>query len=78
MGIAYDVPTVALFGSTSPYLETLRDNVEVIYHALECSPCRRKPICDGAFTCMTGIAPGEVMTSLDRVLPNKRIAAIDA
>ena len=78
MGIAHDVPTVVLFGSTCPYLETLRDNVEVIYHALDCSPCRRNPTCHGAFTCMTGIVAEEVITSLERVLPNKRIVATDA
>lgn len=78
MGVAHDVPTVALFGSTCPYLETLRDNVEVIYHALECSPCRRKPTCNGAFSCMTDITADEVMTSLDRVLASQRIVATDA
>ncbi|MED5540185.1 MAG: glycosyltransferase family 9 protein, partial [Pseudomonadota bacterium] len=43
MGIAADIPTVALFGSTCPYLETGRHNVRVIYHGLECAPCKRSP-----------------------------------
>jgi heptosyltransferase-1 len=33
MGIAAGIPTVALFGSTCPYLETGRDNVSEVLHA---------------------------------------------
>ncbi len=52
MGIARNVPTVALFGSTRPYLDPASPRAQVLYHPLECSPCRRRPTCDGAFTCM--------------------------
>ncbi len=61
MGIAFNVPTVALFGSTCPYLDTTRPNASVIYHALECSPCRRNPTCGGDFTCMKSISIDEVV-----------------
>lgn len=61
MGIAFNVPTVALFGSTCPYLDTTRANAKVIYHALECSPCRRNPTCNEAYTCMSAISIDEVM-----------------
>lgn len=61
MGIGFDRPTVALFGSTCPYLTTGSARTRVIYHALECSPCRRRPTCGGAFTCMRGITPDEVL-----------------
>lgn len=60
MGIAFGVPTVALFGSTCPYRDTRRDNARVIYHQLPCSPCRRHPTCHGRFDCLTGISPDEV------------------
>ncbi|MGE0082654.1 MAG: glycosyltransferase family 9 protein, partial [Thiohalomonadaceae bacterium] len=62
MGTAFARPTVALFGSTCPYLETGSARTRVIYHALECSPCRRRPTCGGAFTCMRGITCDEVLT----------------
>lgn len=52
MGIAFGVPTVALFGSTRPYLDTTRRNARVLYEPLACSPCRRRPTCGGEFTCM--------------------------
>ncbi|MFP4162301.1 MAG: glycosyltransferase family 9 protein [Ectothiorhodospira sp.] len=70
MGPAFDVPTVALFGSTCPYLETGRDNTVVIYHDLPCAPCRRNPVCDGRFDCMTGITPEEVLQRVAQVMPH--------
>ena len=69
MGIAAGVPTVALFGSTCPYTQTGRDNVRVIYHALPCSPCKRRPTCGGHFDCMGGIRPVEVLDALRQVMP---------
>lgn len=70
MGPAFDVPTVALFGSTCPYLETGRENTTVIYHDLPCAPCRRNPVCDGRFDCMTGITPEEVLQRVAQVMPH--------
>lgn len=61
MGIAQNKPTLALFGSTLPYSNTCRDNAQVLYHKMSCSPCRRRPTCDGAFTCMRQITPQQVM-----------------
>jgi heptosyltransferase-1 len=68
MGIAADIPTVALFGSTCPYLETGRDNVRVIYHGLECAPCKRSPTCAGRFDCMVGITADEVMSAFNELV----------
>jgi heptosyltransferase-1 len=61
MGPACDVPTVALFGSTCPYTHAGRPNARVIYHRLDCSPCRRHPTCDGRFDCMRAIGVDEVL-----------------
>jgi heptosyltransferase-1 len=52
LGIALRTPTLALFGSTRPYLDTGRPNARVLYEALDCSPCRRRPTCGGSFDCM--------------------------
>lgn len=52
MGTALRVPTVALFGSTRPYLQTGSALTRVLYEPLPCSPCRRNPTCDGRFDCM--------------------------
>jgi heptosyltransferase-1 len=61
MGIALNVPTVALFGATRPYLDTTGSSGKVLYHQLECSPCRRNPTCDDDFTCMKAITSLEVV-----------------
>lgn len=68
MGIAAGIPTVALFGSTCPYRETGRDNVRVIYHGLECAPCKRSPTCAGRFDCMVGITVDEALGALNELV----------
>ncbi len=52
IGTAMRVPTVALFGSTRPYLSAGEAPTRVMYEALPCSPCRRHPTCGGRFDCM--------------------------
>jgi heptosyltransferase-1 len=71
MGIAFDIPTVALFGSTRPYTDTTRDNAKVIWLGRTCSPCRRKPTCQGRFECLRDITPESVMAELDAVLKSR-------
>lgn len=61
IGPAFARPTIALFGSTCPYLHTSRSNTRVIYRKLDCSPCKRNPTCDGAYHCMRAIQVEEVV-----------------
>lgn len=68
MGIAFGTPSLLLFGSTCPYLDTTRANAQVLYHKLDCSPCKRRPTCDGAFTCMRLITIEEVLDAARGVL----------
>lgn len=68
MGIGFDRPTVAMFGSTRPYLDAGRRNAEVIWLGMQCSPCRRHPTCNGAFTCLRDIRPAQVIAAARRVL----------
>jgi heptosyltransferase-1 len=63
MGIALGTPSVLLFGSTCPYLNPGRSNARVLYHELPCSPCKRRPTCNGAFDCMRAIDPAEVLAA---------------
>ncbi len=67
MGIAQQIPVVALFGSTRPYLKTDNQAASIIYHDLPCAPCKRQPVCNGSFTCMRDITPAEVMAQVKRV-----------
>lgn len=68
MGIAFGIPSVALFGSTRPYLDTGSANAGVLYHRLDCSPCRRHPTCNGAYTCMRLIEVTEVVDTLSTII----------
>ncbi|MBT2969056.1 MAG: lipopolysaccharide heptosyltransferase [gamma proteobacterium symbiont of Ctena orbiculata] len=74
MGIAMHRPTLCLFGSTRPYLDTTHENAAVIYHPRECSPCKRKPTCNGRFDCMREIKVAEVMSRASRLAALQREA----
>ncbi|MEW8286002.1 MAG: glycosyltransferase family 9 protein [Candidatus Thiodiazotropha endolucinida] len=67
IGIAMNRPTLCLFGSTRPYLDTTHENAAVIYHPRQCSPCKRKPTCNGSFDCMRDIKVTEVMRHASRL-----------
>ncbi|NTS75720.1 glycosyltransferase family 9 protein [Catenovulum sp. SM1970] len=60
VGIAQHTPTIAIFGSTRPYTHTTRDNAQVMYTEIECAPCRRRPTCDGDFTCLKKLTAEDV------------------
>ena len=64
MGVALQRPTVAIFGSTCPYLEGGAGPLRVLYEALPCSPCQRRPSCEGTFTCLRMITPERVMEAV--------------
>lgn len=68
MGIAFARPSLLLFGSTCPYRDTTRHNARVLYHRLPCSPCKRRPTCGGAFTCMRLIEVDEVLAAARGVM----------
>jgi heptosyltransferase-1 len=71
MGIAFARPSLLLFGSTCPYLDTTRADARVLYHRLDCSPCKRKPTCDGSYTCMKLIEVDEVLAAARELLGRK-------
>lgn len=62
MGVMHQVPTIAIFGSTCPYSEAL--GTKVLYLNKACSPCRRKPICNGRFECLRDITPEAVIAAM--------------
>lgn len=72
MGTAFRRPTVALFGATRPYLTTVSPVTRVLYQPLPCSPCRRTPTCDGAFTCMRAHTPESVLSACRDLLEADR------
>jgi heptosyltransferase-1 len=68
LSISFRTPTVALFGSTTPYLDPPNNLTRIVYHRLDCSPCETRPTCGGAYTCMRMIEVGEVRAALAAVM----------
>ena len=68
MAVAFNTPAVILFGSTCPYRNTCRANARVIWLGLACSPCKRRPTCHGAYTCMRDISAEMVMCEVAQIL----------
>lgn len=60
IGVALQRPVVALFGSTCPYTRGTTSPLRVMYDALPCAPCKRRPTCQGAYTCLRGLTPARV------------------
>jgi len=68
MGVAFERSTVALFGATRPYLDAGTPRARVLYHPYPCSPCRRRPTCEGRFPCMHAIETDEVLRAVRSLL----------
>jgi heptosyltransferase I len=60
MGAAFDCPTIAIFGATCPYFHTAGGKTVVLYNRMDCSPCRRNPVCGGQYPCMHSIGTEKV------------------
>jgi heptosyltransferase-1 len=71
MGLAFDRPTVTIFGSNIPYTEPPTDRGKVLVHWLDCSPCKGNPTCDGDFTCLKLIHAEDVMAAAREVMANQ-------
>ena len=72
LGIAMRTPTVALFGSTCPYLDPGSGPAKVLYEPLPCSPCHRRPSCGGEFDCMKSHTVDKVLASVALLLEKIR------
>ena len=65
---AFEVPVVALFGSTDPVVTgPYRRQGKVIFKQVECSPCFKK-VCPTHFMCMKSITADEVLEAVLSIL----------
>lgn len=68
LSLAFQRPTVALFGSTRPYQVTPGVTSRILFRDMACAPCRKHPTCGGDWTCMRRLDVEEVMEALNGVL----------
>jgi heptosyltransferase-1 len=71
MGVAFNRPTVAVFGSTCPYTVAPGAKLVVLYDPRHCSPCRRHPTCAGEHPCMKEIGAERVAEAARRLIRDK-------
>lgn len=76
MAVALAVPSIALFGSTCPYLDTGSPSHVVLYENLHCAPCRRHPTCGGRFDCMRAFTAERVFAEAERLLAGRPTLAL--
>lgn len=69
MAVGLNKPTIALFGSTRPYTQTDNPLAKILYTAIECAPCKRKPSCNTRFDCMQQLTPERVLQTAQELLP---------
>lgn len=65
--LAVGTPTIALFGPNDPFRFRCEPGIIVLEHDLPCRPCRRRPTCGGAYTCMAFITVDEVLGAIEKV-----------
>ncbi|MCS7187240.1 MAG: glycosyltransferase family 9 protein [Armatimonadota bacterium] len=66
--LAVRTPTIALFGPNDPFRFRSEEGILVLEHDLPCRPCRRRPTCGGAFTCMALITVDEVVAAVEKAI----------
>ncbi len=71
--LAVGTPAVALFGPNDPFRFKSEPGIIVLEHDLPCRPCRRRPTCGGAFTCMALITVDEVLEAVEKAVSQAKI-----
>lgn len=68
VGASLGVPTVVLFGSTSPaWTAPVGEDVQVVQHEVHCNPCFRRT-CPTQLECFNGIDPDDVLARVRRAM----------
>jgi heptosyltransferase-2 len=72
MAAALDVPTIALYGSSSPeHTPPLSSKSQIIYLGLDCSPCFKRVCPLGHTRCLHEITPEQILTTITRMMVGK-------
>ncbi len=73
-GLSTDRPTIALYGSTDSSWMAEEPYTTVCFHPMPCSPCMRRPTCEG-YPCMQAITVQEVIDTANVLLEGQRVTA---
>ncbi len=66
---AIGIPVIGLYGPDSPLLTgPFTEKKRVFYLNLPCSPCYKRPVCNGSFECMDKITPEDVAKAVIELL----------
>lgn len=69
LAVGLGLPVVALCGADDPkWTGPYGDAHRIHYKKMPCSPCNKKPICQGRYDCMEAIEVGEVLDSVRAML----------
>ncbi len=68
VAVAFERPSVLLFGSNIPYDAPPHANARIVLHMQPCAPCGGHPTCNGAYWCMQAITVDEVFAEARSVL----------
>jgi len=69
LALANNIPTIALFGPTSPFRHTIKDkNLYILYKKLKCSFCYRKKCKFKENFCLKSIKPEEILLTIKNIL----------
>ena len=68
MSVSLKKKTIALFGSTCPYLNPVYSTSKVIWLNQKCSPCVRYPNIKSNLSCLNGIHPEIVENEIEKLI----------
>lgn len=71
ISVAYNRPTVLIYGSNIPYTSPPSDRIQILVHWLECSPCKGNPTCNGEYTCLRLVTEDQVLDAATAALSNE-------
>jgi ADP-heptose:LPS heptosyltransferase len=66
IAMSLGIPVISIFGGIDPAYRVLpRQNARVLVSSIGCRPCNKSETCDGRYTCLTSIRPGDVHDALN-------------
>lgn len=72
VGIAFDRPTVGIFGPSLHYTKGPNGRTRILTHWLDCVPCKGNLVCGGAIPCVREVSVEDVLKAAREVMNGHR------